>query len=478
MDDLSALDATAQADLVRRRDVTPLELVDAAIARIEREKALNAVVQQTFERARQAARGTLPTGPFTGVPFLLKDLAGGAEAGVPLTFGSVLLRDYVPDYDTELVSRFKRAGLVIVGRTHATEFGIPPTSESALFGTCENPWALGRSAGGSSGGAAAAVAARLVPFAHASDAGGSIRIPASCCGVFGLKPTRGRNPMGPKLGESTGGFITEHCVSISVRDSAALLDATSTPDRGAPYSAPPKARPFIEELSSGSRRLRIGVMRVPLNGAPVDAECLAALDSAAALCAELGHEVFDDAVRLSNIGDLLSSFMTLWTVNALMNLTTAERLAGRAAGEGDVEPLTRALASMGRSPTGLDFLEAQRTLHRLSREVAESFGRFDVLLTPTLTTPPIVHGALACPPEEPLRGFLQAGAYAAFTPLFNITGQPAMSVPLWWSASDVPIGVQFAGRFGDEATLFWLAARLEEARPWAARRPKFFTGGP
>ena len=477
MQDLVLLDATAQAELVRRREVTPLELVDAAIARIERnDPKLNAVVTRTFERARAAASSPLPDGPFRGVPFLLKDLAGGAEDGVRLTLGSALLRDYVPDYDTELVKRFRRAGLVSVGHSNTPEFGIPPTTEPSLFGICKNPWNLERSAGGSSGGAGAAVAARLVPLAHASDAGGSIRIPASCCGVFGLKPTRGRNPMGPKLGESTAGLIAEHCLSLSVRDSAALLDATSGNAPGDPYAAPPKARPYVEELDGKPRKLRIGVMRVPLNGAPVHAECLAALDSAAALCNGLGHEVFEDGIGVSSVGELLSSFVAVWTVNAAMNLATAERLAGRVAQEADVEPLTRALASMGRSRSAVEFVEAQRTLHRLSREVAQCFSRFDVLLTPTLTEPPIVHGALACPPDDPLRGFVMAGGYAAFTPVFNITGQPAMSVPLWWSADRLPVGVQFAGRFGDEATLFGLARQLEEARPWAARLPPILAG--
>jgi amidase len=477
LDEFARLDATGQADLVRRGQASPLQLVDAAIARIERhDGALNAVVARTFERARDAARGKLPDGPFRGVPFLLKDLAGGAEAGSPLTFGSVFLKDNVADYDTELVTRFKRAGLVSVGRTNTPEFGIPPTTEPALFGASRNPWDPARSSGGSSGGAAAAVAARYVPFAHASDAGGSIRIPASCCGVFGLKPTRGRNPMGPKVGESPGGFIAELCVSVSVRDSAALLDATCGPGVGDPYAAPARARPYIEEVTARPGRMRIAVMREPLNGVPVDPECLAAVDAAAALCRELGHDVVDDRIVLSSAPDLFSSFITVWTISAAVNVHMAEQLVGRAATGDDVEPLTWALAQMGRGRSGVDFVLAQRRLHALSREIGAFFAGYDALLSPTLAQPPVPIGALACTKEDPLGGFMKAASYAAFTPVFNITGQPAMSVPLHWSRAGLPIGVQFAARFGDEAALFRLAAQLEEARPWASSVPKLALG--
>jgi amidase len=472
MNEMTMLDATEQASLVRRRQVTPLELVDAAIARIEHlNPVLNAVVTEQFDKARTLARGALPEGPFRGVPFLLKDLGGGAEAGARLTQGSKLLKDYVADYDSELVARFKRAGLVVVGRTSTPEFGIPPTTEPALFGPCKNPWSLDHSTGGSSGGAASAVAARLVPFAHASDAGGSIRIPASCCGVFGLKPTRGRNPLGPKLGESTAGLISELCVSVSVRDSAALLDATSGPAVGDPYAAPYQSRPYVEELASRPAKLRIGVMREPFNGAPVHSDCLAAVDAAVTLCRELGHEVVEAAPTVADAAAFFSSFVTVWTVSAAVSLRAAEDLAGRPATEADVEPLTWALAQMGGGCTAPDYVHATRRLHRAAREIARFFVGYDALITPTLAQPPVRLGELACPREEPLRGFIKAGGYAAFTPVFNITGQPAMSVPLHWNEEGLPIGVQFAGRFGDEATLLRLAAQLEMECPWAARVP-------
>ena len=251
-DDFASLDATAQAELVRNGKASPLELTEAAIRRIQRvNPAINAVVTEQFERALRDARSPLPEGPFRGVPFLVKDLHA-ADAGVRMTQGSRFLEHYVPDYDSELVGRFKRAGLVIVGRTNTPEFGIPPTTEPALFGPCKNPWNPARSSGGSSGGAAAAVAARLVPIAHASDGGGSIRIPASCCGVFGIKPTRARTPAGPKVGESTGGLAVQFAVSISVRDSARLLDATAGPAAGDPYHAPPQARPYADEVATRS----------------------------------------------------------------------------------------------------------------------------------------------------------------------------------------------------------------------------------
>jgi amidase len=471
-DEFARLDATAQAVLVRRGEVTPLELVDAAIARVERlNPALNAVIAEQFESAREAARGPLPDGRFRGVPFLLKDLGGGAEAGRRLAQGSLFLRNYVPDYDSELVTRFKRAGLVVIGRTSTPEFGIPPTTEPALFGPCKNPWSLEHSSGGSSGGAASAVAARLVPFAHASDAGGSIRIPASCCGLFGLKPTRGRNSLAPKLGESTAGLISELCVSVSVRDSAALLDATEGPAVGDPYSAPYLPRSYVEELAARPTKLRVGVMREPLNGAAVHPDCMAAVDAAITLCRELGHEVVERRPTLSDPAGFFASFITVWTVAATVSLRAAEELAGRDATEADVEPLTWALSQMGRQCTAPDYVLATRRLHRASRDIAEFFVGHDALITPTLAQPPVRLGELACPPDEPLRGFIKSGGYAAFTPVFNITGQPAMSVPLHWNGEGLPIGVQFAARFGDEATLLRLAAELELAHPWAQRVP-------
>lgn len=297
-ENLAILDATAQTELVRRKEVSPLELVDAAIERIERlNPAVNAVVIKTYDRARDAARGPLPDGPFRGVPFLLKDLVV-EEAGVPLHEASAYLSDYVPAEDAELVKRLKRAGLVILGRTNSPELGLGPTTESRLWGPTRNPWDVTRSPGGSSGGAAAAVATRMVPMAHGNDAGGSIRVPAACCGVFGLKPTRARNPLGPHYGDVMSGLVAEHALTRSVRDSARLLDATAGPDLGDPYWAPSPPRPFADEVATPPGRLRIAWATRPLVGQAVHRDCVAAVEDAARLCASLGHEVVEAAPRV------------------------------------------------------------------------------------------------------------------------------------------------------------------------------------
>ena len=294
--ELAHLDATAQAELVRKKEIQPIELVDAAIERIEAlNPKLNAVVTTMFDQARETAGGELPDGPFTGVPFLLKDILGMCR-GVPMTMGSALLQGFVPDHDSELVARLRRAGLIFIGKTNVPEFGILPTTESQLFGPCRNPWDTARSTGGSSGGAAAAVASGMVPMAHANDGGGSIRIPASCCGLFGLKPTRARNPLGPDFGEGWGGLVAEHAVTRSVRDSAALLDATAGPDIGDPYWAPPMARPFSKEVGVDPGRLRIACVASP--EFPVHDDCNRAAAAAAALCRDLGHQVDEIAMAL------------------------------------------------------------------------------------------------------------------------------------------------------------------------------------
>ncbi|MGD9944135.1 MAG: amidase [Burkholderiaceae bacterium] len=473
MEQFAHLDATAQAQLVRRGEVSPLELVDAAIACIERfDDQINAVVHRQFEQARQRARGRLPDGPFRGVPFLLKDLAGGAQAGEPLTYGCRLGVGHVARIDTELVRRYHAAGLIVLGRTNTPEFGLTPTTESRLFGACRTPWSVRHSAGGSSGGAAAAVAARLVPFAHASDIGGSIRIPASACGVFGLKPSRARNPVGPLLGEGTGGLPAEHCCSISVRDSAALLDATSAPDHGAPYVAPAKVRPYVDELRAPHQRLRIGVMRRSLTGIDADPDCLAAVEAAVSLCRELGHDVRDESPQISALPAVTDAFGKIFAVSAALHLASLEAAVGRRAADGELEPMTRAVVELSRHVSATDYVQAQRTLHRMSREMAAFFDEHDLVLSPTMAVPPAPIGALVFEPADDIDTFFaRCAPYGCFTAVFNATGQPAMSVPLHWNAAGLPIGVQFAARLGDEGTLFRLAAELERARPWAGCRP-------
>ena len=469
-EELAWLDATAQADLVRRRELRPVELVDAAIDRIERlNPRLNAVVTTIYEQARAAAKGDVPDGPFAGVPFLLKDLVAGCS-GVRMTCGSAFASDYVSGHDSELVARYRRAGLIILGKTNVPEFGILPTTEPLLHGPARNPWDLNRTPGGSSGGSAAAVAAGMVPAAHGNDGGGSIRIPASCCGLFGLKPTRGRNPLGPDFGDMGSGLIVEHAVTRSVRDSAALLDATSGPDVGDPYWAPPPERPFIDEVGADPGRLRIGFTSEPARNVKVHPDCVDAVLDAAKLCADLGHDV--EEIRCDMHGQQLAHyFAASWSALAAWSIDTMAFATGRTPTPELFEPLTWALAERGRQQSSSDYLVAVMMLQRLSREIARSCRDYDVLLTPSLAQPPLPLGSFAAPPDNPWQPLVGAAEFAPFTILCNITGQPAMSVPLYWNSEGLPIGSQFIGRFGDEATLFRLAAQLEQARPWAGRRP-------
>lgn len=469
IEDTAFLDATAQAELVRSGQVKPIELVEAAIARIERlNPELNAVITPMYDLAREAASGGLPQGPFTGVPFLLKDLMA-AYAGVRMCWGAACARDYVPGQDSELVARQKKAGLIVLGKTNTPEFGILPTTEPHLFGPSRNPWDTGRTTGGSSGGSAAAVASGMVPMAHANDGGGSIRIPASCCGLFGLKPTRARNPLGPSLGDAVSGIVVEHAVTRSVRDSAALLDATSGPDLGDPYCAPPPARPFLAEVGEAPGRLRIAYS-TEARGAVTHEDCVKAVEDAAKLCAGLGHEVEEKALQV-DVEALTPLFMTLWSAAQAWMADSLAMVTGKAPAEDELEPLTRALIDMGRSFSAPQYLMALTGLQGVSRDIANQMAAYDLWLTPTLAEPPLPLGTFESPPDNPLYGIIRAAGFVPFTPICNITGQPAMSVPLYWNEDGLPIGVQFIAEFGDEATLFRLAAQLEEARPWAGRRP-------
>ena len=470
MDDIALLDGTAQAGLVRRREVKPLELVDAAIKRIERlNPTINAVVTPMYEEARRIASGPLPEGPFTGVPFLLKDL-GAEYAGARLTEASALLRDYVSDHDTELVIRLKRAGLIVLGKTNTPEFGLLPTTEPRLFGPTRNPWDTGRTPGGSSGGSGAAVASAMVPMAHGNDGGGSIRIPASCCGAFGLKPTRARTPLGPDLGEDWHGLVIGHAITRSVRDSAALLDVTSGPDVGDPYWAPPQERPFVEEVGADPGHLRIAVTTDAGGGIRVHPDCATAVKDAASLCADLGHDVVEAAPALDQ-ERITESVIGLICASTAAQVDYWASRVGQTPTAGVLEPYTWALYQAGKVRLASDYILGVQELHRLSRDIARFFLDYDVLLTPTLAEPPPPLGSFDPTPGNPLQGLTRAAVFMPFTPICNITGQPAMSVPLYWNAEGLPVGAHFVGRFGDEATLFRLAAQLEQARPWAGRRP-------
>jgi Asp-tRNA(Asn)/Glu-tRNA(Gln) amidotransferase A subunit family amidase len=440
-------DAIGLAECVRRGDVKPAELLEAAIERAERSNPkINAVVIPLFDEARRLVAAGPPDGPFHGVPFLLKDLYA-AYAGVRLTHGSQLFSDFVPDHDSELVARYKRAGLVIFGRSASPEFGITTSTESVLFGATRNPWNLERMAGGSSGGAAAAG-----------------------CGLFGLKPTRARTPSGPDAGEGWSGMSTAHVVSRSVRDSAALLDATQGPDLGAPYWAPPPRRPYLEEASTAPGRLRIGLQTRSFNGVETHADCVAAAEDAARLCAEQGHDVEPAALEIDTAAFARASQVI---IASNLRATLVDRAAelGRELAPGDVEPMTFTMASAAGEVEAADYARAIRTIHALGRQVARFLERYDVLLTPTLASPPFEIGRLALTASD-LPGFLEGLLQTVgYTQLFNATGNPAASVPLHWNAEGLPIGVQLAGRFGDEATLLRLAAQLEQARPWFDRRP-------
>jgi len=470
-------DGLGLAELVRRGDVAPSELLEAAIERVERlDPGLNAVIHRMYDEARSAVAAGLPPGPFAGVPYLLKDL-GAISAGTPTAFGSALFRDAVASRDSEIVARSRRAGLVILGKTNTPELGLSTSTEPRLFGPTRNPWNRARSAGGSSGGAAAAVAAGMVPMAHASDGGGSIRIPASACGLFGLKVTRARTPSGPYVGEGWGGLANDHAITRSVRDSAALLDATCGPDLGDPYWAPPPARPFLAEVGAPPGCLRVAATTRAWCGLPVHPECAKAVEEAARLLEALGHHVEEARPEWDERARLRASRLVV-AAHARALLEQRAEALGRPLAEGDVERLTWATAELGRQRSAADLARAIGALHRMGRALAAFFARWDVLLTPTMCQPPLPLGVLSLSNpdgdafDEALLGTI------AFTSPMNSSGNPAMSVPLHWSADGLPIGVQLAAAFGGEATLFRLAAQLEAARPWAHRRPPPGDGAP
>jgi amidase len=431
---------------------------------------LNAVVDVFRAEAESAIAAGLPDGPFTGVPFLIKDLAL-MYAGKPTRMGSRLYKEFVARVDSELMARYRRAGLVTVGKTNVPEMGLSFSTESVLYGPARNPWNTERSPGGSSGGAAAAVAARVVPVAHANDAGGSIRVPASVCGLFGLKPTRARTPAGPIAGEQAFGLGVEHALTRSVRDSAALLDATAGEDPGAPYAAAPPARPFLQEVTTKPGRLRIAFTDVAWNGATVSAECKEGARRAAKLCEELGHEIVPaspsiDWTHFRRAAHMFSAYVA-------HSLDVLCPMFGLSPGPENLEPSNLALAAHGRRMTATDLISAIGARDMLTRTVGQFFTQYDVLLTPAQAAPPVPIGTFKV--NEP--GLTADEIYdrlflfGAFTPLFNVTGNPAMSVPLHFTDEGLPIGVHFVARSGDEATLFRLAGQLEEAAPWASRLP-------
>jgi amidase len=494
MDEYEAYAGLGLAELVRSGDTTPKDLVACAVERIEAlNPILNAVVNRMFDSAYRAAEGPLPEGPFSGVPFLLKDLLA-AFGGEPLTASCRCLTGFAPEGDSELVARYKRAGLIVVGQTNTPELGIMPVTEPRFRGAAHNPWNIAHTPGGSSGGSAAAVAAGFVPLAHGNDGGGSIRIPASCCGLFGLKPTRGRNPLGPEIGDGWCGFVQDHVLTRSVRDSAAMLDATQGPDLGAPYCAPAVTGPFRDEVGRDPGRLRIAFTTKSLFGQSTHTDCAAAIENTAKLCELLGHSV-EEASPPFDRPYLVRCFLVLLAAETARVIRWAGRQMNQTPRPAGFEPQTWMLGLIGRKVTGEAHAEALEAAYMTGRRVAGFFQTFDLLMTPTMAYPPVRIGHFDPTAAQALQLFLlrrlplkrlldevldmlsgNVFEVTGNTMLFNMTGQPAASLPLCWNAAGLPIGIQFAARFGDEATLFRLASQLEQARPWFnTRSPRFET---
>lgn len=467
--DYASYDGLGLAALVRKGEVSSAELIEEAIARIEKHNpAINAVILKLYDLGREMAKSPVD-GPFKGVPFLLKD-AFGDIAGYPSRLGSRFRADTAAAEDSTLAKRFRASGLVFLGKTNVPEFTLLPTTESALYGPARNPWNTKHSTGGSSGGAAAAVAAGIVPLAHANDSGGSIRIPASNCGLVGLKPTRARVPLGPDYGDVLSGLCHEHVVTRTVRDCAAMLDCTHGHEPGAPYVAPPIERPFLEEVSRAPGKLRIAFSKMNAAGAALHPENVRAVEEVAKKLASLGHEVVEAAPPLKSDepGSLFLPMWAAWLASEI-ELETARR--GRGPKDDELEPLTRGLWEIGKTISAAQYLMLVKEAQGLSRRVGQFMTKHDVWLTPTLASPPIPLGLINVNEPDPHAAFAPAVDYVPFTPIQNITGQPAMSLPLAMSADGLPIGMMVSARFGDEATLFRLAAQLEQEMPWKDRHP-------
>ncbi len=478
--ELPGYDAIGLSELIRKGEITPVELLDDVIRRIEKvNPRLNAVIYKMYDEARRTASDItsekIKTAPFPGIPFLLKDLS--ECKGAPLSEGSRALAGNISKIDTELVRRYKAGGLIPVGKTNTSEFGLVPTTEPLLFGPTHNPWNPELTPGGSSGGSAAAVAAGIVPMAHGSDGGGSIRIPSSCCGTFGLKPSRGRNTFAPLFGDHASGIAYEHALTRTVRDSAALLDLSAGPAPGDPYVAPPNRRPFLEEAGRDPDRLKIGFLTsLPEGfglGTRIHSDCEEAVRDAAQLCESLGHTVEEaspGALACPNLYKVMGRIFACLSGHIMKHL---EKALGRNLGQDEFEPETWMSFQTGLKISGPDYLALIEEAQLFSRKVARWYveGGFDMLLTPTLCTPPVKLGSFHPSPDSP-KGFArQVYDFLGFTYIYNLTGQPAMSVPLFWNKGNIPIGTQFAARYGHEDLLFQLASQLERARPWAKRKP-------
>jgi amidase len=489
-DEYVRYDALGLAELIASGQTTATELLDTAIARADAvNPAINAIVRRLDLRARAQLADGVPQGPFAGVPFLIKDLMA-EYAGEPLSSGSRFLAQYASPRDSELVRRFKRAGLVIFGKTNTPEFGLTPFTEPLLFGPTRNPWNTAHTPGGSSGGSGAAIAAGIVPMASGGDGGGSIRIPASCNGLVGLKPTRGLIPFGPFAGEGWWGFATEHVITRSVRDSAAALDATAGPDPGCPYFTAP-APSYLQALREPPARLRIAYSAKPLVGRIMDPECVRGLEASVRLLESLGHELVEAAPSIPREA-FLQNFVVMLASEVSATLATAARGLNTALDPRLIEPATFALGRIGKAVTAEEVGLARMFFGSLTRAIGQWFEDFDVLLTPTLGRPPFPIGALQPNLREqaqlallnrlPIARLVKSGSmllqvaektfdWMPNTPVFNATGQPSISLPLHWSADGLPVGMMFSARFADDSRLLQLAAQIEQAQPWFDRRP-------
>lgn len=461
-------DGLGLAELVAKKKVKPIELVDEAIARAEAlNPKLNFIVFRDYERARDAAKGKLPKGPFTGVPFFLKDIFAFAQ-GMPTRQAARFVPPIHWPHDSLLTKRFRESGLVMLGKTNVPEFGLVPTTESKLYGPARNPWNLDHSTGGSSGGSAAAVAAGVVPLAHANDGGGSIRIPASCCGLVGLKPTRGRVSYAPDFGDVVDGLAIDLVVSRSVRDTAAALDAVAGNVDGDPYWAPPAAASYFESIRRKPKRLRIAFDTKKLDGTALHPDCAAAVKAAAKLCEKLGHAVEEASPPLDQ-PTLIPAFMALWSANLASGIDMVARLTGQTPSADQFEGLTWGLYEAGKRVTASEYLLAKGAMQHASRMAANFHETYDVWLTATLGLPPVKLGTFDMEERDSQKSFAPLIDYVPFTAMQNVTGQPAINLPLHWNKAKLPIGVQFVGRFGAEETLLKLAAQIEKAQPWAHR---------
>ncbi len=477
-DEFAGMDATEQAALVAEGKASPLELVEAACARAERlDPELNALIHPALDRAREMAkRDDLPAGPFRGVPFIMKDI-GGDEAGAPYHAGMRFLKNasYNADTDSYFTRKLKAAGLVSLGRAATSELAILPAGSTLAHGNVHNPWKHGYETGGSSGGAGAVVASGIVPMAHGSDGGGSIRIPAAHCGVVGLKPSRGRCSFGPALGERWSGLSSEFALTRSVRDSAALLDCVAGRMPGDPYTAPPPSRSFAEAVGREPGRLRIGFMNDTPREIEIHPECVRAVENTAKLLEELGHDVELAHPPALEEAELVAHYVTIVAANVGRALDSWGTKLGREVGPDEVEPLTRNLAERAKEISAPDFLATIEYVHAFGRRVSSWWeGGYDLLLTPTTAQPPPQHGVLMSNEEAPLAAYFLAAPFGVFTLPHNISGQPGISLPLHLSEEGLPIGSQLVGQIGDEEKLLSLAAQIEAAAPWRDRRPPLF----